>query len=301
VNRTQPADLSVGVVITNYNTWPLTCRCLDAVVKSDSVDRIVVVDDASSSPPPEALDSRVELLVNAGNQGLCRSLNRGVRECDTDIVVIFDSDAYPLRPYADHLRAAFANEAKLAMVGFTTVSTGGIPTASSEVEPDVMGLVLGQRLDRVRRRLRKRTVSEGEISIFTCAMAVRRDAFLAIGGFDEEFDWLDLDHDLSMRLRLAGLLLRLDPTLLAFHEGGGTPQRTADRVKRHYLNRWRLLRKHGKLRHPGLVRALLLGRLGGELLALRLLGPLLVRDAAVRTDKIAGRRQVLAHLRRDCR
>ncbi len=268
------AEPTIGVVVTNYNTWPLTCRCLDAVLALGGVDRVVVVDDASNSPPPRALDSRVELLVNAGNQGLCRSLNRGVRECGTDVVVLFDSDAYPLVEFAGPLRAAFAADPILALVGFTTEGRGGRRTASWEEEPDVLGLVLGQRLDAIRRRLRPPRRAAGRLSVYTCAMAVRREAFLATGGFDEAFDWLDLDHDLSMRLRRAGYHLAVLSDLVAFHEGGGAPQATGERVLRSYKNRWLLLRKHGKIRRPGLVRALVLLRLQAEWLLLRLLGVL---------------------------
>jgi GT2 family glycosyltransferase len=291
VSRTLSSQPSIGVVVTNYNTWPLTCRCLDAVIECGGADRIVVVDDASSSRPAKPLASSVELLINAGNQGLCHSLNRGVGECDTDIVVIFDSDAYPLKEFADALRAAFATDPKVAMVGFATVGTGGVPTASSEEEPDLLGLVLGQRLDAVWRRLRGRSSRE-EISIFTCAMAVRREAFLAAGGFDEEFDWLDLDHDLSMRLRRAGLRLTLDPNLLAFHEGGGAPQRTAARVARHHRNRWLLLRKHGKIRHPRLAGCFVAARL---LLEIGLLAPLSLIAPARFKETIAGRWHSLLH------
>lgn len=292
VNRIESAAMTVGVVVTNYNTWPLTCRCLDAVLELGGADRIVVVDDASSNGPPRALDSRIELLANPENQGLCRSLNRGVRACDTDVVVIFDSDAYPLQPFADSLRAAFAADPRLAMVGFATVGTGGVSTASSEEEPDVLGLVLGQRLDAVRRRLRRRAPSQEGLSIFTCAMAVRREMFLAVDGFDEGFDWLDLDHDLSMRLRRAGLLLTLDPNLLAFHEGGGAPQRTAERVARHHRNRWRLLRKHGKIRHPRLVGTAVAARL---LLEIGVLAPMSLIAAPRFREAIAGRWRCLLH------
>ena len=86
------------------------------------------------------------------------------------------------------------------------------------------------------------------------------------------------------------------PDLVAFHEGGGAPQRRAERVLRAYKNRWLLLRKHGKLRRPGLVRLLVRGRLALEVLALRLLGPLLVRDPVTRRDTLAGRRRLLAHV-----
>jgi GT2 family glycosyltransferase len=294
-DMTGPASSTgVGVVITNYETWDLTCRCLAAVEEAGGVDDVVVVDDASRSTPPCNVTRRARLLVNRENRGLCRSLNLGVEACAADLVVLFDSDAYPLMPFAAPLRNAFASDPSLAAVAFETVDADGAATPSSEAEPDVTGFVLGQRLDAARQRFWPRRAPEERLSVFTCAMAVRKQAFLEVGGFDESFDWLDLDHDLSMRLRQAGHRLTVATGLVAFHEGGGAPQRTGDRVARHYRNRWLLLRKHGKVRHPRLVRLLVGARLSAEaalLLACRALSPRSPRLA----DALRGRKKALRH------
>lgn len=289
-----PRDCRVGVVVTNYETWDLACRCLAAVGRMGDVDDVVVVDDASRSAPDCDVSQRARLLVNTENRGLCRSLNLGVGACAADVVVLFDSDAYPLAPFAAALRNLFVSDPALGAVAFRTVGTAGTPTASCEEEPDVIGFVLGQRLDAARRRLWARPPPEERLSVFTCAMAVRKQAFLAVGGFDESFDWLDLDHDLSMRLRRAGYRLTVADDLVAFHEGGGAPQRTGDRVARHYRNRWLLLRKHGKVRHPRLVRWIVAGRLSAEaglLLACRAFAPRSARLA----DALRGRAKALRH------
>jgi GT2 family glycosyltransferase len=287
---------SIAVVVTNYETWELTRRCLEAVARLGGADEVVVVDDSSEAPTPPELDGLARVLVNPTNLGLVRSLNRGVEACAADVVVLFDSDAYPLAEFAGPLAAAFAADQRLAAVAFTTEGFGGRPTASAEEEPDVLGLVLGQRLDALRRRLRSRRPAGERFSVFTCAMAVRREAFVAVGGFDEEFDWLDLDHDLSMRLRRAGWRLAVHPALRAFHEGGGAPQRTGERVARHHRNRWLLLRKHGKLKHPRLVRSLIAARLSLELGALAAARALRPRSPRL-ADALAGRRRALV----DCR
>jgi GT2 family glycosyltransferase/SAM-dependent methyltransferase len=286
-----PASRSIGVVISNYETWPLALRCVRAVHEVGGADRIVVIDDGSATPPPQELLERSELLVNSTNQGLCRSLNRAVDACDTDVVVLFDSDAYPLAPFAERLRALFASEPRLGACAFSTVGTGGRPTASAEEEPDVLGLVLGQRLDALRRRRRGDRQAAERLDVFACASAVRRAPFLAVGGFDETFDWLDLDHDLSMRLRRAGYRLAVAGDLVAFHEGGGAPQKRGERVARHYRNRWLLLRKHGKVRWPRCTGAIIGLRL---LLELALLAPLRLVAPARFADLFAGRWRALS-------
>lgn len=293
--------LSVGVVVTNYETWELTQRCLAALAAVGGADQVVVVDDGSTAAAPPGLERQARVLRNAGNQGLCRSLNRGVAACATEVVVVFDSDAYPLVEFAAPLAAAFAGEPRLGLVGFATVGNGGRPTASWEEEPDVAGLVLGQRLDALRRRLVPRRRGAGDrLSVYACAMAVRREAFLAAGGFDEAFDWLDLDHDLSLRLRREGWHLAVRPDLLAFHEGGGTPQATEERVLRFHRNRWLLLRKAGRIRRPAAVRALVLARLWVEWLLLRLLAgiPSGKRRWA---EMAAGRRTIIRWCAENCR
>jgi GT2 family glycosyltransferase len=124
-------------------------------------------------------------------------------------------------------------------------------------------------------------------------MAVWQEAVEDVGGFDEGFDFLDADTDFSMRLRQAGWRLTKSDEVTAYHEGGGSPQSTAKRVARHHQNRWRLFRKHGKLRHPGLVKAALALRHGLEYGLLHLAGSILTDTSAERKDKLTSRRELL--------
>lgn len=282
---------TLGVVVTNYDTRELTARCLEGVLAHRAgIDRILVVDDASPEGPPASPDPAVEVRANPENLGLVRSLNLGIRGVGTDLVVLFDSDARPLEPFAARVRERFAADPRLAVLGFATVDASGRPAGSHEGEPDLWSLLLGQRLHARYERLRR---PKAELCVYTCAMALRRSAFDEVGGFDEAFDWLDLDHDLCMSARRAGWRVVHEPELVAFHQGSGAPQRVSHRVRRFYRNRWLLLRKHGKIRHPGPVRILVVARLAAELALLRLLGPLFVRDPAVRADKLAGRKALV--------
>lgn len=292
---------TLGVLVTNYETWDLTRRCLDHVLShGEGVDRILVVDDASSSPPPNDLDPRIELLINEQNRGLPASLNVGLREIGADLVVIFDSDAYPISPFADRTRTTFAQRSDLAVLGFETVDEQGERTGSWDREPGVMSLVLGQRLYRIYLRM-LRPIPAKAISVYTCAMALRRSAALEIGGFDEGLDWLDLDHDLCIRLRAAGMGIDREPRIRAFHTGGGAPQSAAERVMRWYATRWRLLSRSGKIRHPAAVRGLVTLRLRAELLLLQVAGRLLIRSPERLKETIEGRTRLLAYCRQHFR
>jgi GT2 family glycosyltransferase len=290
--------VTVGVAITSYETWEPAYRCVRAVFEHEpEIDRIVLVDDHSRTPRPAGdLDGRVRLVIHPENLGGGPSLARAIAEAGTDIVVVFDSDAYPLSPFAAALRRQFEAEPELAAVGFRTVDRHGRNTGMPEPEPDASTLVLGQRLHALYRRLRP--ARRRPFCLYTPALAIRRRAFEAVGGLDDRrFDFLDLDTDLSMRWNRAGWRLAWRPDLVAFHEGGGSPQATHQRVVRHYRNRWLLLHKHGRIKHPAALRRLVLARLALELAGLWTLGRLVFGNGPRLADKLIGRRLAWRHVR----
>jgi GT2 family glycosyltransferase len=250
--------VKASVVITNYETWPATLTCLEALKRhsASGIHEIIVVDDATRSSPNSALPEGVRIVRNQVNRGYVASVNIGFRAASGDWVLLLDSDAHPRMDVVEPLSRSFAADANLGAVALQTVDEVGRPTASSYEEPDALDLVLGPRLGEYYLKLRK-LLGEPPRVLASCALAVRRSAFESIAGFDEAFDFLDADFDFSMRLSRAGFRTAVDPTLLAFHVGSGSPQTLSRRVLRHYENRWRLLEKHRKLGWPPGVKACL--------------------------------------------
>jgi GT2 family glycosyltransferase len=241
------------------------------------------------------------MRVNASRMGFAATLNRAVEEVGTDLAVVFDADAYPLADVSQAILDAFAGEPRLGLLGFRTVDAKGGESPSWSAEPEgAFALLAGQRLDGWLRRLRPASRPE-RICLHAAAFALRREAFQAVGGADEELGFLDVDTDLSMRVRRAGWTVRWEPALAAYHEGGGSPMATRWRVQEFYRSRFRLLRKHGLVRFPGLLRAAVLVRLGLESALLATLGGLLFRDAERRRDKVLGRRELMRLVRHDFR
>ena len=291
--------MTLGVLVTNYNTWALALDCVRAHrrLHGDRLARIVLLDDCSPLPPPGEIadEPGVEVIRNERNLGFSANLNKGVRAVGTDLVLIFDADAFPLTPYFDGIVAAFTSDPGLAVLGFRTQDDAGRPTACVHHEPDALGLVLGPSwLVRWQRVFPDR---ETRICIPTAAMAVRRAAFDAVGGFDERLQWLDVDFDLCMKLnRAPPWTLRVDDALLARHDYGGTPVSTRARVLKTHEARWYLLRKHGKIVHARLTKAAILARLALQWALAAALGRWIFPGGpAVRRDKIEGRRELLAY------
>jgi GT2 family glycosyltransferase len=295
------SQLSIAVVITNYNTWEKTMKSVEGHwhYAGDALTTITIVDDCSDHVWTNGLPDKVELIRNDSNLGLVKSANIGFARSDADIIVLFDSDAYPTMNYSNIVLSEFQSDPRLAVLGFKTSSPEGKSSDSSEDEPGALSLLLGQRMYGLYKTLFKRV--HEPLVVYSCAMAVRRSAFQEVGGFDEGFDWLDLDHDLCMNLRRHGWKIKQSKDLHAIHEGGGTPQLTCDRVLRFYRNRWYLLRKYQKIKNVFIWKHLILLRLLGEYLFLLLFGKLGFSNTSVLHEKMEGRKNIIRYCMKDYR
>jgi GT2 family glycosyltransferase len=285
--------LPLTVLVTNYNTGDLTCRCVDAVARltGDRRPQVVVVDDASTEPVQARLPAWVDYVRNDTNQGYVRSVNIGVGRARGDIVLLLDSDAEPLTDVFTPIDEAFRSRPRLGALGFKLVDRRGALTGATQPEPTALGLALGQQGEARLIGLAPWLFGQA-MTIHSCAIAFRRSAFEALGGFDVGFDFLDADTDFSMRLRRAGWELAIADRGEILHEGSGSPQTTSRRVLRHHANRWRLLEKHDRLRSPLLLKSVLAARHLAELIWLN--GPARwSMPADVRSDKLSARRQLL--------
>lgn len=293
--------LSIGVLMTNYNSWDLATFGIRAHLDraGHSIERILLVDDHSDEVYDEFIDPKVEIIRNEETIGYARNVNMGFSKLDTDIVLLFDADASPLMDYSEIVSRLFADDERLGIVGFTTYGKSNELTGSAEKEPGVLSLVVGQRIDGLYRRYIKK--SRGADTVYSCCVAVRKSAFDDVGGLDVTFDWLDADHDLCMRMRERGWKVAHSSELKALHEGGGSPKLPSYRVFRSYKNRWYLLRKHGKIKNVFLIKKIILFRLRIEYLILLLFGRLIFKDQEVVQDKLTGRKKTILYCKENYR
>jgi len=291
-------SLTVSVLITNYETWPDAARCAQKVVEhcGKEVSRILIMDDGSGSSRPP-LPEGVEVRRHEENQGFPNTLNSGLKALQEDIVVHFDADGHPLMNFIPRVTQAFSSNKELGALGFQMVDRDGRPTGSytASSELSVFQFLVGQRLA-------KRVGGDADTDLLlpnACGTAIRREAFRSVGGFDEDFELLDVDLDFFLRLDNAGWDVEYDSEIRAYHEGGGTPQSSATRVLRHHRDRWRLLRKHDRVSVPSLTKCFLFTRHVLEYGILSLGGTALFSDKKQLQDKQTGRHKLIKRVWRD--
>ena len=178
-------DMRLSVIVPATDAPPTLDRCAAAIrAASRNGDELVVVE----GPLP----------ANAA-----RARNLGARRAQGDVLVFVDADVELHRDALDGIRAALDAEPELAAV-----------FGSYDDEPSAPGIV-----SRFRNLLHHHVHHDapGPATTFWTGLgAVRREAFEAVGGFDESVEMME-DIDLGMRLAAAGRRIELEPRIQGTH------------------------------------------------------------------------------------
>lgn len=161
-------------------------------LRGDGVD-VVVVGNGADVP---AVPSDVTTIRLPENVGIPAGRNAGVDACTGDVVLFLDDDGwYPDADLADHVASRFAADPALAVLSFRVVDPDGGPGARWHV-PRL-------RAGDPGRSSQVTTFSGG-------ACAIRRAAFLEVGGLPGAFFFMHEEIDLAWRLMDRGYRIEYD-------------------------------------------------------------------------------------------
>ncbi len=221
----------IAVVIVNANTGAHIERALESLAAQTlEPSRVIVVDNGSTDGSPAAIAKRfpaVQVIPLGRNAGFAAANNIGVRAAgDCDWVALLNPDAYPLADWLEALARATTRHPEYAFFGSRLVSAEA-PSVLDGTGDVYHVSGLAWRRDHGRPA----TVAPPAGEIFSpCAAAAlyRRDAFLAVGGFDENYFCYFEDSDLAFRLRLAGHRCLYVPDAVVHHVGSIATGRFSD-------------------------------------------------------------------------
>ena len=250
-----PAE--VDAVVVTWNSREMVLRCVERLQDSPAA-RVIVVDNASEDGTSQALAGRgVDVVRLERPTGLAAAYNRGAERTRAALILFLNDDVLvsgesltTLVQALDARPTAAAAAGRLVDAEDGRTQTGYLPQAF----PTLRGFV-GMLAGRSRR---PETVDETDTVAVDqpagACLLVRRTAFEAVGGWDEEFEFWFEDVDLARRLRAHGALLYV-PTAPFVHVGGHSAQRLsrAELVSRHYRGALLYAAKH--FRRPARVGA----------------------------------------------
>ncbi|WP_332682275.1 glycosyltransferase family 2 protein [Bosea sp. (in: a-proteobacteria)] len=242
-----PADITAIVVA--YDSAEVLPACL-AALAGEGV-RVLVVDNASGDDSAAVADRcGARVLRNASNQGYGRANNRGARAAETAFILIVNPDL------------ELGQGAVAALLSAAEAYPDAAAFAPRLMEPS--GRVFLQPRSLLSpphlNRAREVVLPEGDACLpflSGACLLLRREVFLALGGFDPGIFLFYEDDDLCRRLREAGHALVHVDGAEARHARGRS---SAPSMTRRFTARWHLAwsqyhvaRKYG-MPLPGLAR-----------------------------------------------
>ena len=201
---------AVSIVIPLYNAVEYTNRCLaslEATLQPGCYE-LVIVDNNSTDGTAEvlsALPSAVKILRNSENVGFARACNQGARIASGKYLLFLNNDTEAKEGWLEPLLETAEQDRSIGAVGSRllfpdgTIQHAGVLVIEDHQLPDLLvarHVFYGQPADMQQANLPR------EYQALTAAcLLVRREAFEAVGGFDEEY-WNGYeDVDLCFKLR----------------------------------------------------------------------------------------------------
>jgi GT2 family glycosyltransferase len=218
--------ISIAVIVVNLNGRGCLERCLKAVKdQSSPPDRVILVDNGSKDGSVETarqIFPSIETISLSSNVGFAAANNIGVQAArGADWVALVNNDAFCDPNWLESLRAAIRERPDYACFGSRVVSDddASILDGAGDIY-HVSGFAW-------RRYYRKKSAEVGRrpleaFAASATAVAYRRNVFLEVGGFDEDFFCYFEDVDFGFRLRLAGYRTLYLPSAVVRHVGSNT-------------------------------------------------------------------------------
>ncbi len=206
---------SLTVVVVTFNSEAAVASSLpDLCGELGPLDELVIVDNASSDDTVavvRAIAPDAVVVECERNEGFAAGANTGARAAHGDVLVFLNPDATPAPGFADAIAEPSAGWD--AWMGLVTADAGRVVNTSGGVVHFTGIAWAGQAGAPVG------TPAAGEVAFLSGAcLAVPRATWERAGGFAEAFFMYQEDVDLSMRLRLAGARLGVEPAAIVDHD-----------------------------------------------------------------------------------
>ncbi len=229
--RLAALDNAVAIVILNYNTRRHLEEFLPSVVANSAGARIIVADNGSPDDSIAFLQTHypeVEVLDLEVNHGFAQGYNEALRQVQTGIYVVLNSDVEVTPGWMEPILDAMRNDPSIA------IAQPKIKALRDKERFEYAGAA-GGWIDALGYPFcRGRIFSHSEIDTgqydepqecFWAAGAaffIRAKLYHTFGGFDGDYFAHNEEIDLCWRLKRAGYGVWCFPQSVVYHLGGGT-------------------------------------------------------------------------------
>lgn len=224
----------ISIILVTWNSGAVLSRCLERLFQQTYKNfEIIIVDNGSLDNTLEDTLKRwsalmdIQVILLEENLGFSVGNNIGARAAKGEWLALLNTDAFPEPNWLEILRLSAYQRTEFTF--FTSRQLQFNSPALLDGSGDayhISGLAWRQDYNQLAsdHGLQQKEV----FSACAAAAMYRREDFLAVGGFDEDYFSYFEDVDLSFRLRLAGGRCLYVPQAVVYHIGSLSTGRTSD-------------------------------------------------------------------------
>ncbi|HEX6687126.1 MAG TPA: glycosyltransferase family 2 protein [Solirubrobacterales bacterium] len=210
---------TLSVLIVAWNSREELGRSLPALLPElGEGDELIVVDNDSGDGTAEAvaaLAPSARIVRSGGNVGFAAGCNLGAAQARGDLLVILNPDAAARPGFGEAIRRPWLEERGWAAWQALVADGDGTAINSAGNPVHFTGIVWAGGHGRPIGE----APPAGEVAALSGAcLAIPRRTWEVTGGFPEHFFLYHEDVDLSLRLRLAGGALGIEPAAVVDHD-----------------------------------------------------------------------------------
>ncbi len=204
--------MKLSIIIVNYNVQYFLEQCLLSVQKAVSKinAEIMVVDNNSKDGSREMIMTKfpnVSLIVNKDNFGFSRANNQGVEQATGEFILILNPDVILAEDTLENVLSFVEEQSNIGAVGVRFIDgTGNILPECKRNIPTIKistHKLLGDSKNYYASHIPEKEIRKVEI-LTGAFMLMKREVYLKVGGFDEDYFMYGEDIDLSYKLIKSG-------------------------------------------------------------------------------------------------
>ena len=204
--------IKLSIIIVNYKVPYFLEQCLLSVraASSNILTEIIVIDNNSKDESCTSIRNKfteVKLIENYENKGFAKANNQGVAVADGEFILILNPDIVIAEDTLEKVIKFAERQKNIGAVGVKFIDGKGnfLPECKRNI-PTVK--VANQKIRGNSKKYYANHIDENKIAkveILTGAfMLMKREVYLKVGGFDEDYFMFGEDIDLSYKLLNTG-------------------------------------------------------------------------------------------------
>lgn len=220
----------VSIIIINYNGKSYLEKCLESIkkIKYDNLE-IIVVDNNSTDGTMEFLAQNYPSIITLKldkNYGFAKPNNMAAKIAKGDFLLFLNNDTEVTPNFLTELVQVLVGNDQIGICQSLLLKPNGEIDSSGDFI-DTIGVVYNSKepIDKIREISSARGAS----------MIIRKELFLDLGGFDEQFFVSFEDVDLGWRTWIKGYKVVINPKSVVYHHGGKTHDSIKDEISFHGL------------------------------------------------------------------